>query len=127
MKSTSTERVSIFVGDVKPIDPGFVQKVCDYLDRIENWVTTNPEARHVRLLTARRPRVSNTQAHVIRSAFVTRATEHSVLPRWIQDSVILWDRELIEAEIISSRGLAMQGANPRAISPSRDIPSVLSR
>ena len=121
MKRTSTERVPIPVADIQPVDAGFVEKVCNYLDRIQDRITTKPEPRHVRLLAPRRPRISNTQAQVIRAAFPTRPNEGSVLPRWIQDSVILWDRELIEAEVLLGSGLTMKGADPRSISASRDI------
>ena len=121
MKITTTKPVSISVGNVEPIDPGFVEKVCQYLDRIHDRITSDPHPYHVRLLAARPPLISNTQIQVIRSAFATTHGDHPVLPRWIQDSVILWDRELIEAEVLLGSGLTMKGADPRSISASRDI------
>ena len=121
MESTTTKRVSVLVGDIQPLDAGLIEKVCNYLDRIQDSITTKPEPRHIRFLTARRPRISNTQAQVISSSFVTGPIEEPALPRWIRDSVVLWDRELIEAEILAGSDLAMQGANPRSISPSRNV------
>ena len=121
MESTTTKRVPVLVGDIQPLDAGLIEKVHDYLDRIHDRITTKSEPRHIRFLTPRRPRISNTQAQIIRSAFVTGPIEEPALPRWIRDSVILWDRELIEAEVLSSCGLAVKGTDPRSISPSRDI------
>ena len=120
MKITTTKPVSISVGNVEPIDPGFVEKVCQYLDRIHDRITSDPHPYHVRLLAARPPLISNTQIQVIRSAFATTHGDHPVLPRWIQDSVILWDRELIHSEEISRRPLTHKEGNTSPLGSSRD-------
>jgi hypothetical protein len=107
MKITTTEPVSIRISDVKPIDARFVQIVSEYLDRIHDRISTKPYPYHVRLLTARPPLISYTQAQVISTAFIATHGNQSVLPRWVKDSVILWDRELIEFEKLSRSGLAI--------------------
>ncbi len=113
MESTTAKRVPVLVADKQPVDARFVEKVCNYLDRIQDRITTKSEPRHIRFLSPRRPRISNTQAQVICAAFPTRPNEGSVLPRWIQDSVILWDRELIEAEVLLSSGLTVKRHKPQ--------------
>jgi len=120
MKTTTTDLVSIRISDVKPIDPGFVKDVCHYLDRIHDRITTKSEPRHIRLLAARPPFISNTQIQVIRAAFPTSHVDQTPIPRWITDSVILWDRELVEAEMLCRRSPAMNEGNTSAVSLSRD-------
>lgn len=125
MKRRAAQAVSIFVGDVKPLDARFVQIVCDYLDRVHDHITSKTEPRHIRLLFARRPRVSNTEAQAIGTAFRVTPRNNPVLPRWVQDSVVLWHRELAKAVIVE-RGLTdpQKGVAP-AISPARDNPALL--
>jgi hypothetical protein len=107
MKTTTTELVSIRITDVKPLDARFVQIVSEYLDRIHDRITTKPYPHHVRLLAARPPFISNTQIQVIRAAFPTSHVDQTPLPRWIRDSVILWDRELVELEELRRSSLAI--------------------
>ena len=120
MKRRAAETVSIFISDVKPLDPRFVQIVSDYLDRIQNHITSKSEPRHIRLLFARRPRISNTEAQAIRTSFPTIPGDHSVLPAWVHDSVILWHRELIKAVIVEGGSTAPEERITTSITASRD-------
>ena len=117
MKARTAEAVSIRITDVKPLDARFVQIVSEYLDGIHTWVTTNPDTHHVRLLTARPPRISNTEIQVIRAAFPDAHVNQTPLPRWVRDSVIIWHRELIELEVVARGALAVQETNPTAVRP----------
>ena len=120
MKVRTAESVSIRITDVEPLDARFVQIVSEYLDGIHTWVTTNPDTHHVRLLTARPPRISNTEIQVIRAAFPTAHIDQTPIPRWVRASVIIWHRELVELEKLRRSGLAIDVSNTCSVSSSRD-------
>ena len=88
------------LAEPQPFDARFVEMVSQYLDRIEARITTNSEPRHMRFLRPRRPLISNTQAQVIGTATFANQLDGSELPSWVKASVILWSRELVEAEIL---------------------------
>ena len=106
------------LAEPQPIDARFVEMVSEYLDGIETRITTNAEPRHMRLLRPRRPFVSNTQAQVIGTASFTGDNDLSVLPRWIKDSVLIWSRELVEAEMLSAALPHVNEANASPVRPS---------
>ncbi len=125
MKTTPTKPSTIRLRDIEPINVGLVEDICNYLDRIQTRITRQTESRHVRLLAIRPPFISNTQVHVIRTAFFGGDVDHPPLARWQRDSVILWERELIEAEVFSSASPTSDMANTSPVGPSRDCPYVL--
>ena len=118
MEATLRQATTIRLSEPKPLDARFVQMFSEYLDRIQARITTNSEPRHIRLLPPRRPFVSNTQAQVIGTALFAGHRDQPVLPRWVRDSVILWSRELVELEKLSTRPLHVKEANTSPISPS---------
>ena len=117
MKARTAELVSIRISDVKPLDARFVQIVSEYLDGIHTWITTNPDTHHIRLLAARPPRISNAEIQVIRAAFPCSHVNQTPLPRWVRESVLLRERELVELEIVARGALAVQETNPTPIRP----------
>ncbi len=124
MKTTPTKPSTIRLGDIEPINAGLVEDICNYLDRIQTRITRQTESRHVRLLAIRPPFISNTEIQVIRAAFPAWDVDHVPIPRWQRDSVILWSRELVEAEVFSSASAASDMANTSPVSPSRDCRNV---
>jgi hypothetical protein len=126
METTPREATTIRLTEPKPLDARFVQMVSEYLDRIHNRITTNSEPRHIRLLPPRRPLISNTQAQVIGTAVFAGDHPQPVLPRWIHDSVVIWSRELIELEELSTRSLHVKEATTSPVHPfgerNRDLP-----
>ena len=120
METTPRKSIPVVITEIEPILPGFVQNVGQYLNGVHHRVTTNTDTNHVRLLPPRRPRIGNTQIQHIRAASVSISDHDGPLPRWQKDSVILWARELIEAEMFRSGVLAIDPRNPGTVSLSRD-------
>ena len=108
------------LAEPQPFDARFVEMVSQYLDGIEARITTNSEPRHMRFLRPRRPLVSNAQAQVICTATFANQLDGSELPRWVKDSVFIWSRELIEAEMLRRPLPHVKEANPRPIGSSRE-------
>ena len=93
---------AVCIADPEPIDSGCIQMLHDYLDRIQDRITTKPEPSHQRLSLARRPRVGNAEIKAIHSAQFVWPRHDPVPPRWLRDTVVLWAREIVEAEVLSS-------------------------
>ena len=108
------------LAEPQPIDARFVEMVSQYLDGIEARITTNSEPRHMRFLRPRRPFVSNTQAQVIGTASFACDNDFPELPAWVKASVILWSRELVEAEMLRQPFPHGKEANPRPVASSRE-------
>lgn len=124
METTPTKPSTIRLRDIEPINVGLIEDICNYLDRIQTRITRQTESRHVRLLAIRPPFISNTQVQVIRTSFFGGKADHPPLARWQRDSVILWERELVEAEVFSSASPTSDMANTSPVSPSRDCSDV---
>ena len=106
--------------DPQPIDSLFVEMVSKYLDRIQDRISTKPEPRIQRPLRARRPRIGNTEAHIVRSALSAYEVDQSELPAWVKHSVVVWSRELRQSEVLRHSSLALQEASPRPVCLSGD-------
>ena len=100
------------VADPQPLDTGCVQMIHDYLDRIHHRITTKPEPSHRRLFGALRPRVGNAEVQAIHSAQFVWPSHEPVPPRWLRDTVVLWAREIVEAEVLSGSHGAKHPGRP---------------
>jgi hypothetical protein len=112
MERTPRQLVPVVVTDPQPIPSGFVEDVRQNLDGFHNGISSKTDPDHVRLDPPRRPRVSNTQAQVISSAKFGGGIGEDVVATWQRESLILWARELVEAEMFRSRVLAINPRNP---------------
>ena len=100
METATANRIAMLIRKPKPVDLLFVEMVCEYLERVECPPTAQSEAGHVRLLTPTKRLISDAKAAVISATAARWHCDESALTAWQLDSVILWARELAEAEVL---------------------------
>ncbi len=108
IERATDESVPVVITDPQPVLTGFVEDVRQNLDGIHDGIAPNADTDHVRLDPPRRPRISNAQAQVISTAMFDVGPENSALTVWQQDTLILWARELVKAEMLRSRSFAVK-------------------
>ena len=90
----------MLIRDVQPLDALIVEMVREYLQGVESPAGTQSEPGHVRLIPPNRRLISDTKAAVISATASRWHCDESALTAWQLDSVILWARELAEAEVL---------------------------
>ena len=111
----------MFVAQVEPFDPTGIQMVCDYLERVESVITTKPEPCHLGFTPIGGRCISNAVVAVIRSTQSAWTSEECPTSGWISDSLILWAREIVEAEILQRTGLHVKTNDASAVSVPRYV------
>jgi hypothetical protein len=102
LKTRRTDRISVPVGDIQPIDARFIEMVCEYLERVKDRITTQPEPRHEGLTSPRRKFVSDSVIEIIRSPSSGWHVDQSTIAPWQWDSVVLWAWEQVHLEMLST-------------------------
>lgn len=88
------------IAQVQPIDLLFIEMIREYLERVESPSGTQPEASHMRLLAPRKELISDAKTAIARATAARWHVDEASLTSWQLDSVILWARELAEAEVL---------------------------
>ena len=114
------------VAQVEPLDFKFIEMVCDYLQRVHDSARTKPEGRHMRLLAPRKLLVSNAVASAVSSAASGWHVDDTPISAWQWESVVLWARELAEAEVLGGTGTHVDTDYARTVRalwhPPRPVP-----
>ena len=100
LETRRTDRISVPVGDIQPIDARFIEMVCEYLESVKDCITTQPEPRHVGLTSPRRQFVSDSITEIIRSPSSGWHVDQSAIAAWQWDSVVLWAWEQVQLEML---------------------------
>ena len=130
MKTTPADWVPMRVTQPEPIDARFIQMVCEYLERVEHRITTKSEPRHMRLTAPRKTLVSDSVAEVISSAASGWHIDETPVTAWQWASVVLWARELAQAEMLGGSRAHVDSDYARSVRalwhPPRPIPHRIS-
>lgn len=110
LKEPPRQLIPVAITEINPVLPGLVKDVGENLEGLINGIATNAEPDHVRLCPPRRPVVSDTEVEAIRAAGFGVGEVADTLPRWQKDSIVIWFVELMQAEVLRRRRLAV---NPR--------------
>jgi hypothetical protein len=103
------------VSEIQPIDASIVEMVCEYLERVKDCMTTQPESDHVRLTSPRRKFVSDSVIELIRSPSSGWHGDHSAITPWQWDSVVLWAWEQVQFEMLCTPGAHVDSGYARSV------------
>lgn len=90
----------MFIREIEPLDSLVIQVVREYLQCVESPSASQSEATHMRLLAPNKRLISDSKRAVIRATASRWHCDESALTAWQLDSVILWARELAQAEVL---------------------------